>query len=163
MLMVYSLRALFAGSGLILVIMLAGCGGSSATKLLGKPSTPEPPTEPYIVTATMAVNGTQETILTTAPGITLYYDAKDSSSAIDCTGPCTSTWHPLIFGNAGTPIPAPALTGKLSLVHIAKGSQLAYDGHPLYTYIQDSQKGEIKGEGIGGIWHIATINVAQNH
>ena len=31
----------------------------------------------------------------------------------------------------------------------------AYDGHPLYTFVEDKAPGDIKGDGKGGVWHVA--------
>ena len=32
----------------------------------------------------------------------------------------------------------------------------AYDGHPLYTFVEDKAKpGDITGDGKGGVWHVA--------
>ena len=31
----------------------------------------------------------------------------------------------------------------------------AYDGHPLYTFVEDKAPGDVKGEGKGGVWHVA--------
>ena len=31
----------------------------------------------------------------------------------------------------------------------------AYDGHPLYTFIEDKAPGDMTGEGKGGVWHVA--------
>jgi hypothetical protein len=37
----------------------------------------------------------------------------------------------------------------------ANGSQVAYNGHPLYTYSGDSAPGQANGEGFGNIWFVA--------
>ncbi|TIX38252.1 MAG: hypothetical protein E5V36_22130, partial [Mesorhizobium sp.] len=31
----------------------------------------------------------------------------------------------------------------------------AYEGKPLYTFIKDKKAGDVTGEGVGGVWHIA--------
>ena len=31
----------------------------------------------------------------------------------------------------------------------------AHDGAPLYTWVGDSEKGDVSGEGMGGVWHVA--------
>jgi predicted lipoprotein with Yx(FWY)xxD motif len=32
--------------------------------------------------------------------------------------------------------------------------QAEYDGHPLYFYAADKNPGEIKGHGVGNVWHV---------
>ncbi len=32
--------------------------------------------------------------------------------------------------------------------------QWAYDGHPLYTFVQDKAASEIKGNGFNNSWHV---------
>ncbi len=31
----------------------------------------------------------------------------------------------------------------------------AYDGKPLYTYAKDKKAGDMKGDGVGSVWHAA--------
>ena len=46
--------------------------------------------------------------------------------------------------------------GEWSLVKRDDGSmQWAYDGKPLYTFINDKQPGEVTGDGKMGVWHVA--------
>ena len=33
--------------------------------------------------------------------------------------------------------------------------QWNYKGHPVYYYIDDKAAGDMKGEGKGGVWHVA--------
>jgi hypothetical protein len=42
----------------------------------------------------------------------------------------------------------------------ANGKQVAYNGHPLYTYSKDSDSGDAYGQGIGGKWFVATPDLA---
>jgi predicted lipoprotein with Yx(FWY)xxD motif len=32
--------------------------------------------------------------------------------------------------------------------------QWAYDGKPLYTYVEDTVLGDIKGDNVGNVWHV---------
>ncbi len=38
----------------------------------------------------------------------------------------------------------------------ANGNQGEYNGHPLYTFASDTAPGQTNGEGVGGIWFVAT-------
>ncbi|MGH9149067.1 MAG: hypothetical protein ACRD0F_01860, partial [Acidimicrobiales bacterium] len=35
------------------------------------------------------------------------------------------------------------------------GAQVSYNGKPLYRYAGDSAPGQVTGDGIGGLWHVA--------
>jgi predicted lipoprotein with Yx(FWY)xxD motif len=109
-----------------------------------------------IQTATATVNGKSETILTTAQGRTLYYRTSDVPPSTVCSGGCAGAWPPLVVSGSGTPTSATSLPGKLIIVSDANGTQVEYNGHPLYTYSGDTGPGQTTGEGVGGIWHICT-------
>src|SRR5262249_50194704 len=116
-------------------------------------------TTALINTATATVNGTSETILTNAQGMTLYYLNTDTTTTSACTGGCATNWPPLTA--SGTPTSATTLSGKLTVVSNANGSQVQYNGHFLYTYAADTAPGQTKGEGVGNKWHVATPDLAQ--
>jgi predicted lipoprotein with Yx(FWY)xxD motif len=96
-------------------------------------------------------------VLANSKGFTLYWYAKDTSMTSDCTGGCATAWPPLI----GTPKAAMGvrLTGKLAAITRAGGlTQATYKGHPLYTYAGDTAPGQVKGNGLGGVWHALRVN-----
>lgn len=158
-----------AALGLAAVLALAGCGGSGGGGGLygsgGGGSSPTATTAPaasaIIKTATASVQGKSESILTNAQGMTLYYFDPDTTTSIACSGGCASTWPPVLVPSGATP-QASGLSGTLSVLNGANGSQCTYNGHPLYTYSGDSAAGQTNGDGIEGKWHVATPNVAQN-
>ncbi len=96
-------------------------------------------------------------VLANSKGFTLYWYAKDTSMTSACTGGCATAWPPLI----GTPKAAMGvrLTGKLAAITRAGGlTQATYKGHPLYTYAGDTAPGQVKGNGLGGVWHALRVN-----
>ncbi len=96
-------------------------------------------------------------VLTNSKGFTLYWYAKDTSMSSACTGGCATAWPPLI----GTPKAAMGvrLTGKLGAITRSGGlTQATYKGHPLYTYAGDTAPGQVKGNGLGGVWHALRVN-----
>ena len=109
-----------------------------------------------IKTATATVKGTSETILTNAQGLTLYYRTSDVPPSTVCSGGCAGVWPPLVVSGSGAPTSAASLPGKLTTVADANGNQVEYNGHPLYTYSGDTGPGQTTGEGVGGVWHVAT-------
>ena len=93
------------------------------------------------------------TILTDGDGNTLYMYAPDSPDAATCTGGCASTWPPYLFD--GVPSVGEGLSGDLfTTVPGEGGSQLAYNGHPLYHFTGDSAPGDTNGQGSGGVWFV---------
>ena len=112
-----------------------------------------------IKTSTATVNGKSESILTNAQGMTLYYRTSDMPPTTVCSGGCAGAWPPLVATGSSAPTSATSLPGKLSIVADANGNQVAYNGHPLYTFSGDTGAGQTTGEGVGGIWHVATPSI----
>ena len=83
------------------------------------------------------------------PGKTLYVFDNDLETAMSqCNDACAENWPPVI-ANAQeiTNIPG------LSLIERADGMmQAAYLGRPLYTYVQDTESGDMKGDGFNNLW-----------
>jgi predicted lipoprotein with Yx(FWY)xxD motif len=97
-------------------------------------------------------------ILTDAVGITLYDYARDTPGVSNCNGQCATIWLPVQPALMGvTPNLVPSAMGTLTLITRSDGSQqVAYNGIPLYHYSQDMNPGDVKGQGIGGVWTAAT-------
>jgi predicted lipoprotein with Yx(FWY)xxD motif len=93
------------------------------------------------------------TVLTDAQGKTLYYRTSDTPTSV-CSGGCASAWPPVL--NATAPSSPSGFPGKLTVLADANGHQLAYNGHPLYTFAGDSGPGQASGQGFGGIWFVVT-------
>ena len=90
-------------------------------------------------------------ILVDAHGMTVYTFDKDvaGSGKSACNGPCAENWPPVKAGDA-------AVSAPYSTVTRDDGSkQLAYQGKPLYTFVKDKKAGDVAGDGVNGVWHIA--------
>lgn len=94
------------------------------------------------------VGGTK--IYTDATGMTLYTYDKDEAGKSNCYDKCAANWPPLkADANAKA-------EGEWTIVDRTDGTRMwAYEGKPLYTFIKDKKAGDITGEGVGGVWHIA--------
>ncbi|HEY7350868.1 MAG TPA: FHA domain-containing protein [Ktedonobacterales bacterium] len=178
---------LLGGSLLVLVLLISGIalGG----KLLGSQSpkradpvaigdspptpadtptptpTPTPTSAPapaVVQTAQATVEGQETTILTNAQGLTLYYFKPDTPDKTACTGACIANWPPLLFDGPGDPTASSELSGTLSIQTSENGAQVAYNGHPLYTFSGDSAPGQTNGEGKAGKWFVATADLEAN-
>src|SRR5437899_427437 len=157
-------RSLLGVVSLLVILILSSCGGSTTTGSSSTPTTAPATTAPtaLIKTATATVGGKSMTILTDAKGMTLYYFTPDTGSTVACTGSCAQNWPPLLFTGTGSPSAASTLSGTLATVSGANGTQVTYNGHPLYTFKSDTAPGQTTGQGIGGKWFVATPDLAKN-
>jgi predicted lipoprotein with Yx(FWY)xxD motif len=88
--------------------------------------------------------------LTDAKGMTLYTFDKDAGGKSACNGSCATNWPPLA-ASAET-----RASGAYSVVTRDDGSlQWAYKNRPLYTWAKDKKPGDVTGDGVNGVWHIA--------
>src|SRR5690242_416019 len=98
------------------------------------------------------------TVLTNVKGFAVYSFAPDTMTKSDCTGACAAAWPPV----KGPTTAGMGLTGKLGTIKRPGGStQATYNGHPLYTFVQDTGPGTDKGNGVnafGGRWHALTAS-----
>jgi len=109
----------------------------------------------FIHTAVATINGKKVNVLTTSKGFMLYYYTKDSMMVSNCTGGCAQAWPPLLAPqNMMTVTSSITLPKKLSVHKTANGNQVFYDGHPLYTYANDTQPGQFTGRGVGNAWYL---------
>ena len=160
-----TLRRAFLGMSMLLVALMAvACGNASSTSSGSSSSSSSSGTTPstsaaIIKTTSATVNGKSVTILTNAQGMTLYYFKPDTATKSACTGSCASNWPPLLFTGSGTPVSANALPGTLSVVTDAHGQQVEYNGHLLYRFSGDTAPGQMHGEGIKGVWFVATTTI----
>jgi predicted lipoprotein with Yx(FWY)xxD motif len=156
-------RSLVVAFSFFIALFLAACGSSTSGGGLYGGNTPNPtPTAKgsqssvVIQTATGSVKGKSETLLTDATGKTLYYFTGDSATQSACSSSCAQMWPPLLFTSSGEPTSSTSLAGQLSVQMDANGSQVEYNGHPLYTFSGDTASGQTNGEGLLGMWFVAT-------
>jgi predicted lipoprotein with Yx(FWY)xxD motif len=94
-------------------------------------------------------------ILVNSKGKTLYVWAHDKGSKSTCSGMCAKYWPPVVTSGKPKAIGG-ARASLLGTSRRADGrTQVTYHGHPLYTFIMDKKRGDVKGEaltGFGGRW-----------
>jgi len=135
------------GAILLAVVALAGCGGNASQAL---------PTTSDGSPATVGVASTGlGDVLVDRQGRTLYLFARDSGTTSACVGACAVNWPPLRVH--GTPlVGSGAKPSDVGTTARRDGKrQLAYNGHPLYTFVSDNKPGDTNGEGVnafGGSW-----------
>jgi len=94
-------------------------------------------------TVQATVGGKTETILVSSQGLPLYYYLNDTAAKSVVTGGLAALWPPLTSASPA----ATGLAGKLTAVMDIHGAQVAYNGHPLYTFADD-QAGQVTGQGV---------------
>ena len=88
-------------------------------------------------------------ILSDTRGHTLYTFDKDSTGRSACYGGCAAAWPPFVADDGAQ------ASGRFGIVARDDGSrQWAVDGKPLYYFAADTQAGDVKGDGQGGVWHV---------
>mgnify|MGYP003122583104 CR=1 FL=1 len=89
-------------------------------------------------------------VLTDSAGMTLYTFDNDTAAVSNCNGDCAVKWPPLEAKANARP------TDKFGIIIRADGSrQWAYKGEALYTWFKDEKPGDITGDGVKGVWHLA--------
>ncbi|MEH6822494.1 MAG: hypothetical protein V7629_01125 [Motiliproteus sp.] len=91
-------------------------------------------------------------ILTDNSQNSLYTFDKDASGESNCYQKCATLWPPLMATEHAT------ASGPFSIVKRKDGGwQWALDGSPLYRWVKDTQPGQTSGDGVKGVWHLATV------
>jgi predicted lipoprotein with Yx(FWY)xxD motif len=136
----------------ISAIAVAGCGSANSST-----SSTAAAAQPAASTATSSSSSSGESIATTKgsagtyltgdEGRAVYLWVADSGGKSSCSGACAQAWPPVeTKGNptAGSGVNA----ADLGTITRSDGSeQVTYKGHPLYYFIADKSKGEVKGQG----------------
>jgi predicted lipoprotein with Yx(FWY)xxD motif len=138
----------FLAATAVLAFVVAACTNAGG----GSPSAGSSSAGGAAVTLAVA-HTTAGDALTGAGGKTLYTNTKEKGGTIACTGTCVGTWPPL----TGTATAGSGVTGTMATITRPDGAvQVTYNGSPLYYYAGDSAAGQSTGQGIGGIWYIAS-------
>jgi len=92
----------------------------------------------------------QGEVLTNAAGMALYTFDKDKDGISMCTDGCAVKWPPMAAEASSM------AEGDFTVIKREDGThQWAYKGAPLYTWIKDMNAGDITGDGVKGVWHLA--------
>jgi predicted lipoprotein with Yx(FWY)xxD motif len=95
------------------------------------------------------------TYLTDAEGMTLYLFTKDEPGPGKsvCNDQCTENWPPF---TSEDPLTLPeGVPGELTQITRDDGTQqVAYNGWPLYYWVEDKEPGDTTGQGVGDVWYV---------
>ena len=144
----------------VLAVLVLGYLGRHRIKaMLGMTPTPvtqsttrssnSAPTDNIYTTKTDEVKGTY---LADFAGVALYTYDKDTAGVSNCTGICASLWPAYTSGA----VAQGSFPTNISVITRSDGStQFAWKGMPLYYYANDKSPGDVNGDGVGGVWHLA--------
>lgn len=136
-------------------LVLSACGKSSTPTYGGNSS---PTAQGGSVTIGMSSVPGVGTVLVDAKGFTLYDLASEAGGTIMCTGSCAANWPPLLLP-AGVMSATPGSGVSASKLGTIKrpdgGTQITYNGMPLYLFVNDQSPGQANGQGVAG-FHAVT-------
>ena len=109
-------------------------------------------------TVKAAHNAAYGSLLVTPGGMTLYHLTSEKPGSIGCTGQCATAWPPLLLsGNAKVKAGSGVAATGLGTIRRPDGRlQVTYDGIALYRYAADRKAGDVKGQGVEGVWFAVT-------
>ena len=95
-------------------------------------------------------------ILVADNGMTLYMFMPDAQGDPTCTAACAQAWPPLTVEDGATASGGEGVDAGLlsTATHSEAGTQVTYNGWPLYYYAADSAPGDTNGQGSGGVWYV---------
>lgn len=92
----------------------------------------------------------EDIYLMDASKMTLYTFDKDAKGVSNCYDACAVKWPPLLAE------PAMNLPKGYALATRKDDTmQVTYKGQPLYLWINDAKPGDMTGDGVKGVWHVA--------
>jgi predicted lipoprotein with Yx(FWY)xxD motif len=151
-------NAIFGGAvALSSFLALGASAAAGAAKPHASGSAPlSGATHATVHTATTQVGAMTETILVNAKGLPLYYYQADKATKSKVSGVLAQLW-PAVVSAKPT---ASGVKGNVASMKQADGRQVTYNGHFLYTFVDDSP-GHVTGQGVSDFFvatpHIRTI------
>ena len=116
------------------------------------------------ITATGAMSKT-ESIAVNSRGRAVYTLSGETKTHAKCTSSaCLGIWPPVTVPSGKKPTAQAGIKGKLGVWHRKGFNQVTVNGHPLYTFSQDTKKDAANGDGIvhfGGTWHVVKTSASK--
>jgi len=143
--------------------VLSACGGSSSSKpdpIITTPApviTPPPATFPIqVAKPAISIINDSGSLIIAESGLSLYTFDNDSIDTSVCDGmpedtdTCAGNWPPLLAGDGAV------ADDLMTIITRDSGDkQWAYMGMPLYQWVADVAQGDISGDGVNDVWHLA--------
>jgi predicted lipoprotein with Yx(FWY)xxD motif len=151
--------AALAALAAVVVFVIAACGGGGGN---GAEESASGGTGAATTVSVSDADGVGD-VLVDKQGSALYASAQEADGTVLCSNACATIWVPLTI-NGGRPTGSDGLTADLGTVMRPDGSrQVTFDGRPLYSFAEDSDPGDVTGNGFSDMfgsqaftWHVAT-------
>lgn len=153
-----STRARAALAAALLAVALAGCSSTPAGDggTSPEPSVSQPPAETASADLMTAESSLGE-IVVDGEGMTVYMFDNDTqgAGASVCEGQCAANW-PAVTTESEMP-DVEGVTGEVGTITGVGGvTQVTLNGWPLYYFVGDAAAGDVKGQGVNGVWWVLT-------
>ena len=147
----------------VTLLLLSACGGGSstnATMVVPAPTTPTPPSAPsfpsQVAAPVISVVNDNGSLVLAESGLSLYTFDHDSLNTSTCEGTpedtntCAGKWPPLLAADGAI------ASATMTIITRSNGDkQWALKGQPLYQWHDDTSQGDIGGDNIKNVWHLA--------
>ena len=102
----------------------------------------------------LKVLGRDKALAVLPSGLALYtFDPDKGAPQPACNGACAERWPPVLVEESEIKD-----NPELGTIKRASGlSQLTIGGKPVYTFFLDRKTGDLKGDGLGGVWHLIEL------
>ena len=90
-------------------------------------------------------------------GMALYLFTKDTPEVSNCFDQCLANWPPLLVEEGGEIVVEGADDDSMftTFTRSDDGStQVAFNGWPLYYWVNDTEPGQTSGQGVGDVWYL---------
>jgi predicted lipoprotein with Yx(FWY)xxD motif len=119
-----------AAGAAALVVLLSGCGSGSSSATPAAGPTPRKPPVTESASALKTMSTSIGTVLVSPSNRTVYELVGESAANPTCTGGCLAIWPPVT----------------------KNGRQVIVNGHPAYTYVNDTSAGQATGQNLTDQW-----------
>ena len=146
------------------VMLLSACGKKAASNSGAGGSTGSTGSSGSVTVSSKSVSGVGDVLVDTK-GMTLYYLKTETPGKIMCTGGCATAWPPLLLPSGVTAATAGSGVDASKLGTITRpdgGTQVTYNGMPLYLFASDTSAGQATGQGVAGFFAVTTSGTSSS-
>lgn len=138
------------------ILILSGCAKKAASNAGSGGSTGSSGPSGSVTVSSKSVSGVGNVLVDTN-NMTLYYLKTETPENIKCTDSCATAWPPLLLPSGTTSATAGGGVDASKLGTITRpdgGTQVTYDGKPLYLFASDTSAGQATGQGVAGFYAV---------
>jgi predicted lipoprotein with Yx(FWY)xxD motif len=164
---------------LAIALLVAACAGPGATTAPTSPRASSPQSSPSAAAVSAAPASAAPTAAPASPaasaatgetvslsdegyfvgpnGLSLYTFDNDEHGTSNCEGECLVNWPALMVESEDDIVVGDGVdAAQFSAIERSDGSlQVAFNDMPLYYFIGDAAPGDVNGDGLNDVWHLA--------